>query len=243
MESLDNTTKTASGFFKHVLNFDEDSKSDMLNVIQYSIISIIPIVILNKTMQKYVPEADEQKGSIEILAEIIIQIICIFIGLLLIHRVITYIPTYSGMKYPEFSIIFIILAVLMITMSLQTKLGDKISIITDRLYELWEGKTDNNQKSNKPVVKVSQPISQEKQINYNDGTSINQLPSNSSYSQNNQQNNADPVKMPNYNNMYKQDQTPLINASSPIDENYSNGDNILAASDALGGSFSSFSSW
>jgi|UniRef100_A0A6C0IGM3 hypothetical protein len=243
MESLDNTTKTASGFFKHVLNFDEDSKSDMLNVIQYSIISIIPIVILNKTMQKYVPEADEQKGSIEILAEIIIQIICIFIGLLLIHRVITYIPTYSGMKYPEFSIIFIILAVLMITMSLQTKLGDKISIITDRLYELWEGKKDNNQKSNKPVVKVSQPISQEKQINYNDGTSINQLPSNSSYSQNNQQNNSEPVKMPNYNNMYKQDQTPLINASSPIDENYSNGDNILAASDALGGSFSSFSSW
>jgi len=194
-------------------------------------------------MQKYVPEADEQKGSIEILAEIIIQIICIFIGLLLIHRVITYIPTYSGMKYPEFSIIFIILAVLMITMSLQTKLGDKISIITDRLYELWEGKKDNNQKSNKPVVKVSQPISQEKQINYNDGTSINQLPSNSSYSQNNQQNNSEPVKMPNYNNMYKQDQTPLINASSPIDENYSNGDNILAASDALGGSFSSFSSW
>lgn len=243
MESLDNTTKTASGFFKHVLNFDEDSKSDMLNVIQYSIISIIPIVILNKTMQKYVPEADEQKGSIEILAEIIIQIICIFIGLLLIHRVITYIPTYSGMKYPEFSIIFIILAVLMITMSLQTKLGDKISIITDRLYELWEGKKDNNQKSNKPVVKVSQPISQEKQINYNDGTSINQLPSNSSYSQNNQQNNVNPDKMPNYNNMYKQDQTPLINASSPIDENYSNGDNILAASDALGGSFSSFSSW
>ena len=58
MESLDNTTKTASGFFKHVLNFDEDSKSDMLNVIQYSIISIIPIVILNKSMQKYVPEAD-----------------------------------------------------------------------------------------------------------------------------------------------------------------------------------------
>ena len=50
--------------------------------------------------------------------------------------------------------------------------------------------------------------------------------------------------MPNYNNMYKQEQTPLVNASSPIDENYSNGgDNILAASDALGGSFSSFSSW
>jgi hypothetical protein len=97
-------------------------------------------------MQKYVPEADEQKGSFEILAEVVIQIICIFIGLLLIHRVITYIPTYSGMKYPEFSIIFIILAVLMITLSLQTKLGEKVSILTERLTELWEGKSDKKKK-------------------------------------------------------------------------------------------------
>ena len=240
MESLDNTTKSATGFFKHVLNFDEDSKSDMLNVIQYSIISIIPIVILNKSMQKYVPEADEQKGSFEILAEVVIQIICIFIGLLLVHRMVTYIPTYSGMLYPEFNIIFIVLAVLMITMSLQTKLGDKISIITDRMVELWEGKKDNNQKAGKPVVKVSQPISQEKQQIYNDGTAINQLPSNNTnYSPN--KDNA--VQMPNYNNMYKQEQTPLVGASSPNDENFSNGENIMAASDVLGGAFSSFGSW
>jgi len=240
MESLDNTTKSATGFFKHVLNFDEDSKSDMLNVIQYSIISIIPIVILNKSMQKYVPEADDQKGSFEILAEVVIQIICIFIGLLLVHRMVTYIPTYSGMLYPEFNIIFIILAVLMITMSLQTKLGDKISIITDRIVELWEGKKDNNQKTGKPVVKVSQPISQEKQQTYNDGTAINQLPSNNT---NYSPNNDNVVQMPNYNNMYKQEQTPLIGASSPNDENFSNGDNIMAASDVLGGAFSSFGSW
>jgi hypothetical protein len=240
MESLDNTTKSATGFFKHVLNFDEDSKSDMLNVIQYSIISIIPIVILNKSMQKYVPEADEQKGSFEILAEVVIQIICIFIGLLLVHRMVTYIPTYSGMLYPEFNIIFIILAVLMITMSLQTKLGDKISIITDRMVELWEGKKDNNKKTGKPVVKVSQPISQEKQQTYNDGTAINQLPTNNT---NYLPNNDNAVQMPNYNNMYKQDQTPLVGASSPNDENFSNGDNIMAASDVLGGAFSSFGSW
>jgi hypothetical protein len=240
MESLDNTTKTATGFFKHVLKFDEDSKSDMLNIIQYSIISIIPIVILNKSMQKYVPEADDQKGSFEILAEVVIQIICIFIGLLLVHRMVTYIPTYSGMLYPEFNIIFIILAVLMITMSLQTKLGDKISIITDRIVELWEGKKDNNQKTGKPIVKVSQPISQEKQQTYNDGTAINQLPSNNT---NYSPNNDNAVQMPNYNNMYKQEQTPLVGASSPIEENYSNGDNIMAASDVLGGAFSSFGSW
>ena len=233
-------SKSTKSFIKHVFNFEEEGKAEFLNVIQYALLAIIPIIILNKTMQKFVPEADDQKGSFEILAEVVIQIVCIFIGLLLVHRMVTYIPTYSGMLYPEFNIIFIILAVLMITMSLQTKLGDKISIITDRIVELWEGKKDNNQKTGKPVVKVSQPISQEKQQTYNDGTAINQLPSNNT---NYSPNNDNAVQMPNYNNMYKQEQTPLIGASSPTDENFSNGDNIMAASDVLGGAFSSFGSW
>ena len=62
-------------------------------------------------MQKYVPESDEKKSSLEVSAEILVQIIVMFIGLLLIHRIITYIPTYSGAKYPDFHIVYIILAI------------------------------------------------------------------------------------------------------------------------------------
>ena len=63
------------GFFKHVFNFDDESKADILNIVQYSLIAIIPVVILNKAMSRYIPEADEKKGSLEVSAEIIIQII------------------------------------------------------------------------------------------------------------------------------------------------------------------------
>ena len=139
MESSNDSKK---GFFKHVFNFDNDSKSEIINIIQYALIAIIPIVILNKSMQKYVPEADEKKGSIEVLAEVLIQIIVMFLGLLIIHRVITFIPTYSGTDYPDFSVIFIILAVLMITLSLQTKLGEKVNIMVERVSELWNGKSE-----------------------------------------------------------------------------------------------------
>ena len=107
---MDSSDDSKKNFFKHVFNFDDDSKSDMLNIIQYSLIAIIPVIILNKSMQKYVPEADEQKGNLEILAEILLQIIVMFIGLLTVHRMVTFVPTYSGMEYPEFSIIFIILS-------------------------------------------------------------------------------------------------------------------------------------
>jgi hypothetical protein len=234
---MDSSDDSKKNFFKHVFNFDDDSKSDMLNIIQYSLIAIIPVIVLNKSMQKYVPEADDQKGNVEILAEIVLQIIIMFIGLLTVHRMITFVPTYSGLEYPEFSIIFIILAVLMITLSLQTKLGEKVSILTERLTELWEGKSDKKKK--KGNVKVTQPISQPtnqsamNQAMYNDGTSINSLPI-SDMSSSVQQ-------MPNYNAMNRQDTTPMVGAASPGDQN--EGFQLpVAASDVLGG-FGGFSSW
>lgn len=87
-----------------------------------------------------------------------------FIGLLLIHRMNTFIPTFSGEKYPEFNIVYIILAVLMITLSLQTKLGEKVSILSDRAMQLWEGReglTSQPAKAGNNNVKVSQPLAQQ----------------------------------------------------------------------------------
>jgi hypothetical protein len=211
---MDNGSDDSKTFFKHVFNFDDDSKSEILNILQYSLIAIIPIVLLNKTMQKYVPEADDQKSSLEVSAEVIIQVIVMFIGLLLIHRIITYIPTYSATKYPEFHIVYIILAILMITMSLQTKLGEKVSILVDRILELWNGKQEKKGKGGKGNgnnVKVSQPLSGGggsvmMAPPMTDGTAISSLPT---YDNGSQQ------QMPNYDNMYKQDNTPLVNAATP----------------------------
>lgn len=245
MEVLEKGNKTTTNFINHIFNFDENSKIDMLNIVQYSIVSIIPIVILNKSIQKYVPEADETKGSAEIVFEVLIQIVSMFIGLLFIHRIITYIPTYSQTPYPEYNIIYSVLPLLMILMSLQTKLGEKVSIIVDRLYELWEGKKNKDGAS--PNIKVTQPISQnkilqdnnlnnqqsggggQKRVSFSDGTSINDLPTTNVVKQ----------KSPDYDNMYRNDNNPLVNAATPGGDT----NNIVAANDVLGGSFSSFGSW
>jgi hypothetical protein len=234
MDSSDNS----KSFFKHVFNFDDDSKSEILNILQYSVIAIIPVVILNKTMQKYVPESDDKKGSIEITAEVIIQIIVMFIGLLIIHRIITYIPTYSGANYPEFHIVYIILAILMVTMSLQTKLGEKVSILVDRVLELWNGKPDNKKKGGKNgAVKVSQPISGQMtgqpMGGYTDGTAISSLP-NYDTTQGTQQ-------LPNYDAMYRKDNNPLVGAATPGGVEGMGMMEPMAANSVLGGNFGS--SW
>ena len=251
METLDNK-KQSFGFFNHVFKFDESSKGEMTNIIQYAILAIIPIVVLNKLMQKYVPEADENKGSLEILAEIVFQIVGMFLGLLLIHRIITYVPTYSELNYPEFHVIFNILATLMVLLSLQTKLGEKVSILLERVSVVWNGKSSNDTK-NASKVKITQPISgQSGPPNYNntnqsfsDGTSINQLPvlNQSSqdpyqYPQPTQQQNQQPST--NYDNMYRPDTNKLVGAASPSMDNQGG---VMAASDLIGGSFGSFSSW
>lgn len=237
MESTDDSEKN---FFKYVFNFDDKSKSDMLNIIQYTLISIIPIVLLNKTMQKYVPESDDKKSSLELLAEIVLQVIGMFIGLLFIHRIVTFVPTYSGLNYPEYNIIVNILAILIITLSLQTKLGEKVSVLSDRLMELWDGKPSNkknkkNSSSNgsENDAQTSAPqnnynmVSSSQQMGggYNDGTSINSLPNSTQ-------------QLPNYDNMVRNDNNPLVNAATP---GMSEGFAPMAASEFLGGSFGS--SW
>jgi hypothetical protein len=217
---MDSSDESNKSFFKHVFNFDDDSKSEILNILQYLFLAIIPVVILNKSIGKYVPEADDKKGSIEIVAEIIIQLIVTFMGLLLIHRIVTYVPTYSSTKYPDFHIIFIVLAILMITMSLQTKLGEKVSILVERVNELWNGKSEDpkakkNQKIANNNIKVSQPISGQQMItttqpSYTEGTAISALPTFEQQTPTRQQ-------LPDYNAMYRQDTTPLVGAASPAE--------------------------
>ena len=250
METLmDTSSSSKTGFFKHVFNFDSDSKSEMLNIIQYAILALIPIIILNKLMQKYIPESDEEKSSIEILAEVVVQVIVIVLGIFFIDRIITYIPTYSGVKYFDFSATTIVIATLLILLSLQTKLGEKVSILFDRVMELWNGSSDKDDKKKKGkgkgTVKVSQPISgqgggqqglqmmqqspdQSAQMQSLYGgsgsTPINQLPTSSTSTQ----------QLPDYNAMYNQsNQNPLVNANTPGGFGESM---IMAANEALGGS-------
>jgi hypothetical protein len=240
---MDSSDDSKESFIKHVFYFNDTSKADLLNLTQYSLISIVPIVLLNKLIAKFVPEADDQKGSLEISAEILLQIFVMLFGLFMINRFITYFPTYSGAEYAQGNVIYMVLGILMITISLQTRLGEKTNILVERITELWEGKPAKNAKNvknnkNNNNVKVIQPISGQGPINmpnqsmsmnqsaYSDGTSINSLP-----------NAGDMQQLPNYNNMHQPDHNPLVNAATPGMEGFI----PMAANEAIGGGFGS--SW
>jgi hypothetical protein len=136
-------------FLGHVFSTTEEGKSELLNVIQYASLGILPIVVLNKLIQRFVPEADTDKSSLELLVEIFAQVVIMFCGIILIHRMVTYVPTYSGFKYENLALTHVILAFLVIVLSIQTKLGIKVNILVDRAVDLWNGPDQNEKKANK----------------------------------------------------------------------------------------------
>jgi len=158
-----NSNPLKKTFLNHVFSTTEEGKAEILNVVQYSLLGVIPIVLLNKLIQRFIPEADSEKSSLEILAEILIQLIIMFVGIVLIHRIITYIPTYSEFKYESLTLTNVILAFLIIVLSIQTKLGIKVNILVDRLADLWNGDSESKNSSSKAKknVRVSQPVRSE----------------------------------------------------------------------------------
>jgi hypothetical protein len=160
MEILHETTDVhKKTFFNHVFSQTEEGKAEILNVVQYSLLGVVPVLILNKLIQRFIPEADPDKSTLELLAEIFIQLIVMFCGIIVIHRIITYIPTYSGFKYESLTLTNVILAFLIIVLSIQTKLGIKVNILFDRANDLWNGTSNDSKENVKRGVRVNKPVS------------------------------------------------------------------------------------
>ena len=243
---MDSSDESKKNFIKYIFNFNDNTKAELLNIIQYGMLSLIPLISLNKLIAKYIPDADDNKGTIEIIAEIIIQVLVMLLGFFYVDRIINFFPTYSGEEYPKNHVIYMTLAFLMITFSIHSRLGEKMNILIDRILELWEGPSSQNKPKDKSKVKVSQPISGKLpptmppahtrnvalSNSFSDGTSIHSLPT-SDMTQANNQNTMASQQLPDYNKFHEKDDTPLVNAASPA-EGF---DGPVAANSVMGGGF------
>ena len=204
-ESISSNGKTDNlGFFQYVFNFDEDNKAALLNMIQYTILAIIPVLIILKITKHIIPEEDESKGSLEIILESAGQIIIIMLAIWFTNKIINYIPTYSGEKYHVFNEISFIIPFMIILATMQTKLGAKFNILMERIVNIYQGAEKNNlkaQANNNGALRVTQPLvmaipqHQPSQSDYLDRNQI--LPSNL------QLTSMPPQQGPDFNQMYQ----------------------------------------
>ena len=162
------TTSSANTIIKHIFKFDDDTKSTLMNLSQYMVLAIIPVAILQNISEKVFPEFDASKGTMELLAEILGQSLMTLVGLFFIHRVITAVPTFSGSAMGDLNLFSIVVVFLLTSFMFDGKVEKKFKAISNRMMELWDGKSSDDKDKNKQVVKqqgggsvvsVSQPIS------------------------------------------------------------------------------------
>lgn len=246
----------ATGFFKTVFNFDEDSKSEISNLLQYMVLAIIPCIIILKAVRILVPEEDDTKGSIEITTEIIAQIAFMAIAMYFSNKAIRYVPTYSGTNYiggTDLTGFMLPFMVLLLTM--QTKIGAKVNILFERVMDLWHGRTEDavQVKVEKNNVRVSQPLAGRHTPSQADSLDTMQLlPNNPGVTmQVPNTTNTNTRQSSDFNLMYQNQTTPMPGASSPgggmesFEPMPANGGmesfEPMAANGALGGG--AFSTW
>lgn len=133
-DRLDERIVGGSGgsFVEHMTNLSTLEKNELLNMTQYILLAIIPLALFLKAMKMYVPEGDDEKNSIEILIEVVVQSIAIFVIFFFIHKWVVFFPTYSKSPYSNLSLIQIILVVLFLLLCMKNAFSEKVSILLDR---------------------------------------------------------------------------------------------------------------
>lgn len=141
-------------FFTYVFKFDEMTRNELLNIGQYVVLAAIMVTLLLKGMALYFPKLDDKKDTFIVTAEIVAELAIIFVGILLIHRVIDFIPTMSGVPYLTQNIITIILPFLFIVLNTHTSVADKGAVVSNRIMGVSTSTKPNVQTN----VRVSQPL-------------------------------------------------------------------------------------
>lgn len=236
-DAISDSTKKTEGFFKYVFKMGDYEQSVLMNIAQYTVMAIVPVIIVLYVNHYYIPDVDEEKGSLTILAEMFGQLFFILFSFYFIHRIICYFPTYSGLKYGDFSVIQLILILLFIFISMSKhKLGAKTLILIERFEDVVDGNTSmkegykNKDGQSNGQVRVTQPLSG--QTSSGGGPSSNFMLNGPPPPPQLQQ------RSPDFNAMYAQQNNPLIGASTPgMPPGMAAEFEPAAANEHLGGSF------
>lgn len=161
MEQINTDVSKSNSFLSHMFSFDNDTKSELLNIGQYAIVSIVPLLVLVKLIDNFTPNFDPTKGNIELVVEILIHLTLLVAAVFFVDRLVKFVPTYSGKGHASVNFLNIVIMFYLTS----EKMGEKIVELSKRVDDLWNGNLKpvegNDPKANK--VKVSQPIKQVQQ--------------------------------------------------------------------------------
>jgi hypothetical protein len=146
--SSDNTS-----FMTYMTSFSSREQSQVLNLLQYGGLCIIPLLALLKLMKAYIPnEPSQLKPTTELIIEVVLQLTVIIVAFFFIHKMVVYLPTYSQQEYDSYSLMSGIIPLFFLMFTLDTKISEKMNTLFDRLLSVLgivkEPMTDKNDEEN-----------------------------------------------------------------------------------------------
>ena len=157
------SNKTKEGFFKYLLNFDDEQKNTIMNSIQYLVLAYGPLNTLDHITSTWFPDYQKEIEEVEswrLLGEMFLEVVFIFFYIFILDKIIHYIPTYSGSPMGNLNCIQLVLTLLIFRFNHDDALLRKQRELQSRVGEKINGETTTTGKSKKKTtVKVSQPIS------------------------------------------------------------------------------------
>ena len=126
----------SKSFIDYITSFSATEKAQVMNLVQYCGIAVLPLLAVLKIMKIYMPISNPLKPTSELVFEVIVQLLVILVSFFFIHKLVFYFPTYSEVKYESFSLLSGMLPLLFLMFTLDTKISEKLNVLFDRLLSM-----------------------------------------------------------------------------------------------------------
>ena len=245
---------TNQGFFTYVFKLSRFKQEDLMNIVQYTILSIVPVLLFVYFTKKYFPLVSESDSSIYIFLMTFFELVFMMIGIFFIDRIVNYIPTFSGKYYEPINLTTVVIIFVLFMLIINAGFRERTTVLLAR-FDKWFWIDDAIAKNVFGKVRkfdiLSGDLNDEKKIKEKPKNKMNQeasvnppLPTQGPMLPNPMTNYGGTMptqQAPNFNSMYAGPKAPLVNAEVPsMHEAFSE---PMAANDAIGGGSGSWSKW
>lgn len=168
-DSTNISSKTPT-FFSYITTFEDEHKHDLMNMFQYALLIMIPVILLNKGIGEIFTSSTEDKTTLEVSFELVCELCLLLFGIYMVHRIASYVPTYSEKPYTPFSFIGFVLSFIVIIFNFDTNLRAKFDYVFQNLYDIIHGKLNPSAEK----VNVNANINTKTNTSTNTNTNTNQ---------------------------------------------------------------------
>lgn len=156
-------------FVEYITSFSPTEKSQIMNLVQYCGIAVLPLLAVLKLMKIYMPVNNPLKPSSELIFEVVVQLIVILVSFFFIHKLVLYVPTYSEVNYEKISLLSGMLPLLFLMFTLDTKISEKLNVLFDRLLGMLG-------LIKEPLNEDEEDENQQERPNKNNNVGVNNVP-------------------------------------------------------------------